>query len=184
MKKPVAQKLTIAVVLMMLGMTCLTAVAETSDFTMPTPDEIEAAAGDPSAIAALLDGASPEQAASIVRDVLVAVITQGQEAGLSVAAIAANVQVVVETATAAIPIASQTAFAQALAATIAATPIIAATQEFRAAVQAGAQAGGASGTNLGRVFGDAYAATVTSLPGTPPGGTTSPEGRGYPGQQI
>ena len=186
----------------LFGITSAT-MANAGDFRMPSQAQIAAAASTPSSVPDLLQGASPEQAALIVRAVIAAVIAQAD----TVERAAERIQSIVSAATASIAAETQTAFVTALGSAIADTPSISGSPAIVAAIQAGANLGGASDLNLGSVFNASYSAaggTVTvqqpaqnqvpiDTTGTPPPppttGTTPPSlpppvSTPYSGQQI
>jgi hypothetical protein len=92
---------------------------EAAAFTPPTAEQIAAAATNPDLIAGLLAGATPEQAAAVVRDVIGSIVAQGLPARTA----SARIQAVVQSALAAVPPAAQTSFVQQLGALLRASSI-------------------------------------------------------------
>ena len=86
---------------------CLsTTLSALAAFTAPTEAQINAAAGTPSQLTALLNGASLEEAASVVKSVMVRLAGLG----LSDAALQSRATLVISTATGALPASGHLAF--------------------------------------------------------------------------
>lgn len=163
-------------VMMITAMSALS--AET--FTPPTDAQLKAAAKDPAAIAALLEGASPEQAAQVVKAVVVEIASMG----LSATAQAASIGNVITAAFAAIPAGSAPMLASSLGAACGASVAINSNPAVISSIQSTiATTGGSSGAAMAESFGTAYAeAKAASTPAsdsTPP----PPVATGYDGQK-
>ena len=144
-----------------------------AEFAMPSAADIAKAAADPAAVAALLKGASPEQAAEIVKDAVSAVLglnlnakEQGKRIGDIVAA-----------AMKAIPEGQQAAFAEALGKAVGEDALLRGKGAVVSAIQ-----GAIASINgkLAGVFGVAYRKTAgtgviaTGLPNNTPSKTGPP----------
>lgn len=160
MSNRIIQK-TLQVVLIVTLFGCTTsALADAEGFSSPSQAQIAEAASNPALIADLLQGASPEQAALVVRAVIAAVIAQGD----AIENPSEQIESIVFIATQSIPAESQPAFVAALASAVATTPVISRSPWALSAVQAGANRGGAAEMNLGAVFAASYSQTVEAQP--------------------
>lgn len=130
------------------------AFAESESFTMPSQSRIAEVINGEGTVAELLEGASPQQAAVIMRAMMVAVLADDEldhETTLS--------EIVAE-AVAAMSAEDQPVFVAALASEVASTPSITRSASALSAIQSGAHRGGAADLNLGAVFASNYSAAL------------------------
>jgi hypothetical protein len=159
--------------------TAMSALAA-STFKAPTAGQLAAAAKNPAAIEALLVGASPEQAAQVIK----AVVVQVMALGLSPTVQATSISSVIATSFAAAPAGSAPLLASSLGTACGATVAISANPAVVSSIQGTiATAGGSAGAVMAEAFATAYtAAKAASTPAsdaTPP----PPVATGYNGQQ-
>jgi len=129
------------------------AIPAHAEFAMPDAAQIAAAAADASLIAAMLEGASPQQAAVVLRSVVLNILSQD----LPDAAIRGQVAAAIRVALNAMLPEVRAAFAEALGTEAGATLAISREPSVLSALQAElASAGAAAGLNLGDLFSQAY----------------------------
>ena len=148
-----------ALAMMIVCATCITAAAA---FAPPTQDQIKQAAADPAALAALLKGASPEQAAQVVKTVIVAALAMKLETSVQTARINQIIAAAVG-AMSAHPSAFATALGTSLGGAAAINQNAGLVKTMRAALAA---VGGQHGTALVTAFQTAFtaAAQATATP--------------------
>jgi len=135
--------------IVVLFATCLTASAA---YTPPTDDQVSEAAADPSKLAALVAGATPGEAAEVVKSVIVVSLGLGLEAP----ALSARVGEIVAASVGAMS-AQSTAFAAALGTSLGGTSAIGQNAVLVAAIQAAVTtAGGQQGAALASSFQTAF----------------------------
>jgi hypothetical protein len=163
-------------VMMITAMSALAA----STFKAPTAEQLAAAAKNPAAIEALLVGASPEQAAQVIK----AVVVQIMALGLSPTAQAASINSVISTSFTAAQAGSAPLLAASLGTACGVTVAISANPAVVSSIQSAiATAGGSAGTAMAETFATAYteakAASTPASDALPP----PPVATGYNGQQ-
>lgn len=159
--------------------TAMSALAA-STFKAPTAGQLAAAAKNPAAIEALLVGASPEQAAQVIKAVVLQILALGQSA----TAQATSISSVISTAFTAAPAGSAPLLASSLGTACGVTVAISANPAVVSCIQTTiATGGGSAGAALAETFGTAYteakAASTPASDATPP----PPVATGYNGQQ-
>jgi hypothetical protein len=163
------------------GLFLASAMSVMAAFVDPTPAQFEAASKDPALVAALLKDASPEQAAQVIKAIIVGILGQGLNGSTANAQITA----VVNAGFAAMPAGTGVQLSAALGTACGSTAAISGNPTVVSAIQnAVATAGGASGAALAAQFGSAYSAAVEGASknvnnkDSPP-----PIASGYPGQK-
>ena len=136
--------------------TTMTVLAE---FTAPTEAQINDAAGNPAQLAALLKGASLEEASHVVKTV----IAQIAGLGLSATALESRIQLAMNTAVAAEPAASLSSFAAMLGTEMGYDLAIRSQAAVISATQGALTASaGTAGAAVAKAFGDAFTASSGS----------------------
>lgn len=163
-----------------VGVVMITAMSALAAFKSPTTEQLAAAAKNPAAIESLLVGASPEQAAQVIKAVVVQILAMG----LSPTVQAASISSVVSTAFMAAPAGSAPMLAASLGTACGATVAISANPAVVSRIQSAiASAGGSAGTAMAETFATAYteakAASTPASDAPPP----PPVATGYNGQQ-
>lgn len=161
-----------------VGVMMITAMSAFAAFTPPTAAQLTAAANNPASIAALLEGASPEQAAQVIKAVVVQILAMG----LSATAQATSISSVITAAFSAAPAGSGHMLAASLGTACGASVAISGNPAVVSSIQGAiATAGGSGGAALAQTFGTAYseakAASQKANDSAPPVAT------GYAGQQ-
>jgi hypothetical protein len=160
----------------------MTAMSAFAAFQAPTAAQLTAAANNPASIAALLEGASPEQAAQVIK----AVVVEISSLGLSATAQAASIGSVISVAFSAAPAGSAPMLAASLGTACGASLAIRGNPAVVSSIQAAiATAGGSGGAAMAQTFATAYTEAKTAseaghndaLDNAPPVGT------GYDGQK-
>lgn len=155
---------------MAMAVVCVTCMSASAAFVAPTEAQIAAAAANPTALAALLQGASAQQAAEVLR----VVITASMGLGLTPEAQSARVTAIVSAGFTAVatpatpgaaPAATPTAFAAALGTALGTSPTISQNGAVVATVQSAvttAGGGGTAGQALAVSFTQALQASVAA----------------------
>lgn len=140
--------------LLMSALVCLTtALTALAEFTPPTEAQIQAAAGNPSQLAAILNGASLEQAADVVKTV----IDRALGLGLASSALEGRIGQVISAALGALPANGQVTFAGLLGSAMGSSLAFQQQPGVVSAAQGALVAGGgASGSAMGLAFGTAF----------------------------
>jgi hypothetical protein len=165
----------------MLVATLMTAQCLAAGFTAPSASDIANAANNPATIAALLKGASPEQAAEVVTAVLSAVLGLKLDAKLQ----SARINAVAGAALKAMPEGQRDAFAESLGKSVGTSPLLRGSAPVVSAIVDGLTAGG--GKQAG-VFSIAYhktagtAAVATGLSDNTPSKKAPPVAKTYRNQ--
>ena len=140
--------------LLMSGIVCLTTtLTALAEFTGPTETQIEAAAGNPTQLAALLEGASLEQAAHVVKTVIARI------AGLDLSsdALVSRITQAMSTTMTSVPTVSHVAFATMLGNEMGSTLAIQNNPAVVSATQGAlTTSAGTAGTEVAKAFGDAF----------------------------
>lgn len=163
--------------LLMSGIICLTTtLTALAAFTPPTTDQINAAAGDPAQLTALLSGATLEQAADVVQSV----IAKAAALGLSAEELEARIGQIISKALAAVPATGHAEFATLLGKEMGDCLALRTQPAVISAVQAALAANaGTAGEAVAKAFGDSFL-IATSAKG--PNGVKPPPSKLYPGQ--
>lgn len=156
MKKVIKSSIVLMLVIGLAG------VAQ-AEFTQPTPEQIAAAAATPSQLASLLADASPQQAANVVKDVLVAIAGQNLTPELQ----KTRVQSVIQVAFTTVSAESHGSFANALGTSLGNDPVLSLTKGLVSNVQAATASFSVpdSGVNLAQVFGTSFGTAKSSTAG-------------------
>ena len=136
-----------------IGAVMVSSLSAFAEFTPPTEEQLAAAANDPAMEAALLQGASAEQAAQVMKAIIVQVLASG----LDSQAVNARVASIVSAGFAAMPAGSAPALASSLGSACGATLAISANPAVVSSIQSTiATAGGSGGADLAASFGESY----------------------------
>ncbi|MEI8140774.1 MAG: hypothetical protein WCI03_13020 [bacterium] len=165
-----------------VGVMMITAMSAFAAFTPPTAAQLTAAANNPAAIAALLEGASPEQAAQVIK----AVVVQIASMGLSAPAQAASIGSVIAAAFSAAPAGSAPMLAASLGTACGASLAVSGNPAVVSSIQGAiATAGGSGGAAMAQTFGTAYseAKAASQASNNDVLGSAPPLATGYTGQQ-
>jgi len=139
---------------------CATCIAASAAFTRPAQSEVNQAAADPAKLAALLNGATPEEAAQVTKAVVVAALGLG----LDVSAQNTRINQIITASVGAMP-AQSTAFATALGTSLGgATTLSQNAGLVTTIIAAVTTAGGQQGTALATAFQTAFTAAKTATP--------------------
>ena len=162
-----------------VGVVMMTALSVSAAFAPPTDAQLTAAANDPAAIAALLVGASPEQAAQVIK----AVVVQVSAMGLPAATQGTKISAVVAAAFSATPAGSASLFAASLGTACGASGAVSGNPAVVSSIQSAiATSGGSSGAALAQTFGTAYT-EAKSAQKAGKDDVAPPVAKGYAGQQ-
>lgn len=147
---------------------CLVAWAARGEFVQPTQAELEAAAGNPSLVTAMLTDATAPQAAEVCKDVIVEIVKLDLEPEDRDARIADLVKYVFL----GFPEDSGEDLSIALGRVVAASPTASMSPALVSAIQQAIIA--VAGLDLGNSFGNAYNLAMQSVAGAPGGGKYVP----------
>jgi len=135
-----------------------TALTVQAEFSVPQQSQIDAAAANADVIGSLIEGASPEQAAGVVRAVVASILSQDLPAETKRSRIIAALRAAFR----AIPAESRAAFAQALGTEAANTLAISSVPSVRSLIQQEIAAIGGETANLAQIFAAAYVAAMNT----------------------
>jgi len=156
----------------------MTAISVFADFTPPTAEQLTAAANNPTAMAALLVGASSEQAAQVIK----AVVVQISAMGLSASAQAASIGSVITVSFSAVPAGAAPMLAANLGTACGSSLAISANPVVVSSIQSSiATAGGSGGATMAQTFGTSYTEAKAASQGAKD--SAPPVAKGYDGQQ-
>jgi len=163
----------------MVGVMMISALSVSAAFTEPTDAQLTAAANDPAAIAALLVGASSEQAAQVIK----AVVVQIAAMDLTASAQGTKISAVVAAAFSSVPAGSASLLAANLGTACGASVAVSGNPAVVSSIQSAiATSGGSAGAALAETFGTAYTkAKAEQTAGKDD--SAPPVATGYPGQK-
>ena len=140
-----------------MGCVLLAAITSKADFVQPTDQQLLSAAADPSQIGALLKDASTEQAAQVLKAVVVKVLGLG----LDPQAVLVRVASVVTSGFNAMPVGSRPVLSSQFGSVCAVTTVINVNAAVVSTIQGSiVSVGGGAGSSLGEAFGKAYTETL------------------------